>query len=166
MHQVLQYALANWISIAALGVSSFLLYRDHLLPFRLELRSGGRITVAKNPFSEGLKQDCVFLDLIFTNLGARRGVMEDVAVLVGTQAEGILLRTHSVATDRTLQFLKELRPPQLEPFTAFELKNDESAARRILFVPLTGAESFVLKTGSYTAEVWARSSAQRAGRDT
>lgn len=156
--RLLAYLGEHWVAIAALAISAFLLYRDHLTPFKLEVRSAGRATVARNPFSEGLKQGCVLADLIFTNLGTKRGVVEDVALSVQSIAGLTLLRSHSIVLDRTINLAQGLPPPSLEPFTGFALSKEEAVVRRLLFLPTDQAAAFEISPGKYSAGIWTRSS--------
>ena len=151
------YLLEHWIAVVALCISGFLLYQDHLKPFKLAVRGAGRITIARNPWSEGLRQSCIEIDLIFTNEGARRGVVEDVAVRLYDPHGGAFFRSYGVAIDRQLNLQRELVPPRLEMFIGFELSKGESMVRRILLVPHVNSIAFSFAPISYAAEIWVRS---------
>jgi len=155
---MLNYLIKNWIAILSLIISITVLYINYLQGFRLQIREVGRIQIAKNPFSEGLKQSCLFLDLIFSNRGAKTGVVEDVAISVNERGNPTILRSLFVVTDRTKHFQKELQPPQMESFTAFELGKQTSLAKEIMFVPFESELAFFFKAGTYDADVWAVSS--------
>ena len=154
------YILDNWMAIAALSISVILLYREHLKAFRLEVRTAGRVSISKNPFSGMLKEACLLLDLSFLNQGARRGVVEDVAVHVSRDKGLALFRSYAVVQNRTLNFTKEPPPPVLESFAGFELTRGESVVKRIMFLPYFGSEDFEFEQVSYTADVWVKSTDQ------
>jgi hypothetical protein len=157
-HAMLPYLIDNWISIAALAVSSFLLWRDYLMPFRLDVRSVGRISVAPNPFSSGLRQASVILDLLFANTGSRRGVVEDLAIQIRGPKGATLLRSQTVLLDRKLRMQKDEAGPTMEAFLAFDLTKGERLVKRILFVPVDGRAEFSFEPGPFRADVYARSS--------
>jgi hypothetical protein len=158
MHKIRTYIFDNGIAFLALAISVFLLWRDYLEPFNLTARPAGRITVAKNPFSQLLQQDCILVDLIFENDGAVGGVVEDVALVVRSR-DGIgIFRSLAVQRKPTLNLTKELPPPVLETFVSFHLAKQESEVRRILFVPRPGDGFVRFAPAQYTLEVWARGS--------
>lgn len=152
------YFAKNWIAILALGISAWLFYKDYLQPFRLDVRSVGRITISKNPFSEELRQDSILLDLIFANQGAKRGVVEDVVLAINTDDWNGIYRSLAEQKDRSLNLQKDLVPPKLETFIGFELVKYDSMVRRILFVPYSEDGELKLSVGTYFADLWVRSS--------
>lgn len=158
MRKIRAYILDNWISFLALAVSVFLLWRDYVEPFNLSARPAGRITVAKNPFSQALREDCILVDLIFENGGARGGVVEDVALVARSPDGTGVFRSLAVQAERTLNLTRDLPPPFLETFVSFHLAKQESAVRRLLFVPRSGDGFVRFAPGQYTLEVWVRGS--------
>lgn len=148
----------NWLSIPiailALCLSSWIFYKDYLKPFNLSARASGRVVIAKNPFSENLKQDCLLVSLIFSNSGARQGVVEDIAICIRYENKNIILGSLAVNKDRTLNLQKELPPPQMETFLSFNLKKYESDVKEIMFVPIETEESFSFKKCQYHADIW------------
>jgi hypothetical protein len=158
MGKIRAYILEHWISFLALGVSVFLLWRDYLQPFNLTSHPAGRITVARNPFSESLHEDCILLDLVFENHGARGGAVEDVALVVRAPDAVGIFRSLAVQNDRTLNLTRELPPPALETFVSFHLAKQESAVRRVLFVPRSGDGFVRFIPGRYALEIWVRAS--------
>lgn len=149
------YPATVWIAILALLVSAWTLYRTHFLPFSVVVRAAGRVMLAKNPWAL-MKQDCLALDLSFTNTGTRVGLIEDIAVDVKGPNLRSLLRTMSVFADRDLKVVSGPAVPRLEVFTAFHLKAYEAAVKRILFVPHDKSDRFVLENGPHVATVYAR----------
>lgn len=80
---IIRSAIAHWAGFVALVsfvMSIYTLYVTSLRPFAPHAVAAGRIVLLKNPFSSELKQDAFMIDVIFTNRGANRGVVEDVAV--------------------------------------------------------------------------------------
>jgi hypothetical protein len=153
-----KYVLDNLIAIAALMISLFLLFVDHLKPFRLAVRPAGRITISRNPFSAQLAESCVLIDLMFTNQGARRGVVEDVALFVRGQERSALFRSHAFERRRALNLGRALVPPELETFLGFEVAKDETIVRRVFLVPSPKFAGFALQVGPYSADLWVLSS--------
>ncbi len=157
----------DWMSLTALAVSVVALllsigttYWEHWRSFRLDIRSAGRITLSRDPWSPNLTRDALFVDAIFTNTGARRGVVEDVALVVQRAGQKSLFRSFATQRDHTLNLTGELVPPKLEPFVGFDLGRFESTVRRLFFVPHTDASDASWKTfqlGRHTGEIWARS---------
>ena len=150
---MIEYLLKNWIAVAALAISGWLLYKDYIQPFQLNVRPAGRITISKNPYSEGLSQDSIQLDLIFTNQGARRGIVEDVALVVKSNGKHGIFRSLAEQTDRSLNLQKELVPPKLETFIGFQLAKAESTIHRIVFVPHSESAIVQLSVGTYEADL-------------
>jgi len=118
------------------------------------VRAAGRITLSKNPWSEGLRQECLHLDLIFTNQGAKRGVIEDVAVSIQGLGARAFFRSLAMVSDRTLKLQKELVPPTVETFISFELGQGESTVRRVLWVPHASSIDFSFQATTYTGTLW------------
>ena len=154
---MIEYLLKNWIAVAALAISAVLLYKDYIKPFSLDVRPAGRITISKNPFSEGLSQDSIQLDIIFTNQGARRGIVEDIALVVKAKDKLGVFRSLAEQTDRSLNLQKELVHPKLESFIGFQLAKSESLIHRIFFVPHSASAIVQLSIGTYDADVWVKS---------
>ncbi len=152
MTRILQYLGGNWIAIAALLVSSWLLYREHVRPFRLCVQTAGRITICKNPFAL-LKHGAVLLDVLFVNRGAKRGFVKDVAISVQGEGGTELLRTLAVARDRSMNLQKALATADMETFIGFELAQDEAAVRRLLFVPRKSTSQFQFEERTYHADL-------------
>lgn len=148
----------NWISIFALLISLVLLYRDYLQPFKLYVRGVGRVIISKNPWSEGLQQACIHLDLVFSNIGANRGVIEDVALELRSYKSHVILRSLATVSDRSMRLGKDLLPPELESFIGFELEKRESTMKQILFVPYTGFDTFNFKATTYGGVIWVKHS--------
>jgi len=134
---IINYIFDNGISIVALCISLFLLYRDYLQPFRITVRAVGRITLSKNPWSAELQEDCIQIDLVFSNHGARKGVVEDVALELSSGDIRLFFRSFGIVRDRSLNLGKELPPPTMETFIGFELGKKESTVRRVILVPHT-----------------------------
>lgn len=155
------YLLNNWISILALIISGWLLYHDYLMPFRPSIRAIGRVTISKNPLFGGLQQDCIHVDIVFSNQGAKRGAIEDVAIEINLGQNSSLFRSIAVMQNRNLPLGNELIPPTLESFVGFELGKSESVVKRILFVPHSGSASFSLKENNYRGTIWVRHSSAR-----
>ncbi|MCH8942857.1 MAG: hypothetical protein IIA48_10540 [Bacteroidetes bacterium] len=155
------FILALLISSIALIISGILLYIDYLKPFDLSIKTAGRITISKNPWAEELRQDCIQLDLVFTNNGARRGVIEDVALELQTNDKKFLFRSYAIVRNRSLTLGKDLIPPSLEPFISFELGKMESSVKRILFIPHTDSllSNFIAET--YKVIIWIRNSSDK-----
>jgi len=148
----------NWISILSLAVSVFVLYNNYLSKFRLEIRDAGRIQVSKNPFSEGLQQPCLIIDLIFTNQGVRKGIVEDIAISLTDKDKTSIFRSLLIVTDRSKNFQSELIPPKTESFTAFGLGKEESIVKQIMLVPTDSSQSSPFTISTYHADIWAFSS--------
>jgi len=157
MPNKIECLLKNCIAVTALAISAWLLYKDYIQPFQLDVRPAGRITISKNPFSEGLSQDSIQLDLIFTNQGARRGIIEDVAVVINANGKQSIFRSLAEQTDRSLNLQKDLVPPKLESFIGFQLAKSESLIHRIFFVPHSASAIVQLSIGTYDADVWVKS---------
>jgi len=130
----------DWLSIAiatfALSLLGWIFFQDYLKPFNLSARASGRVVIAKNPYSENLKQDCLLISIIFSNSGARQGVVEDIAICIHYENENIILGSLAVNKNRTLNLQKVLPPPQMETFLSFNLKKYESDVKEIMFVPV------------------------------
>lgn len=154
---MIDYLIKNWIAVAALTISAVLLYKDYIKPFCLDVRPAGRITISKNLFSEDFSQDSIQLDLIFTNQGARKGIVEDIALVVKADDKLGLFRSLAEETDRSIHLQKELIAPKLESFIAFQLAKSESSIHRILFVPHSTSAINQLSIGTYGADVWVKS---------
>lgn len=148
------------IAIVALLISLLVLWQEHLRPFQLDLRAAGRIGLAKNPRSEGLRQDCLFLDVILSNSGSRRGVIEDLAIVLRNGNESTLFRTIYEVLDRTENFSGGYPPPKMETFVGFDLAKNEDLVKRIMFVPHKNSDSFRFSATDYSLELWAKISAQ------
>ncbi len=155
---LLNYIADNWISIVALSISLLLLYRDYFQPFRLSVRAVGRITISKNPWSEGLQQDCIHIDLVFSNQGAKRGVVEDVALELWSGEIRAFFRSLAIIRDRSLNLGKELLPPALETFIGFELSKTDSTVRRVLLVPHDNSPTSYLQALAYEGKIWIKHS--------
>jgi hypothetical protein len=146
------------IAIIALILSGLIFFQDHLKPFNLSTRASGRAVIAKNPYTEDLKQDCLLVNMIFSNSGSRRGVIEDIALCLNYKNEKIILRSFAVKKDRTLNVTKGLPPPQLETFLSFNLGKGESNVKEIMFIPLEKESSFSFEDQLYNADIWVLSS--------
>ena len=147
----------NWtllVAILAFVLSGWIFVQDYLKPFNLSVRASGRVVVARNPYSENLKQDCLLINLIFNNSGAVRGVVEDVAICIHYKNKNVILRSLAMQKDRTLNLQKELPPPQLETFLSFNLAKYESVVKGVLFVPLEKESSFSFEEQLYDADIW------------
>ena len=142
------------ISFFALSLSVWLFVLNYWKPFNLSARASGRVVIAKNPYSKDLKQDCLLINLIFNNGGARRGVVEDVAICLHYKNGDVILRSLAIQKDRTLTMTKELLPPQLETFLSFNLEKYESSVKEVLFVPLKNEGSFSFEEQPYNADIW------------
>jgi hypothetical protein len=148
------------ISILSLVVAGFALYETHLKPFRPEMRAGGRVRLAQLPPPLGAR---IELDLIFTNHGALRGVVEDVAVLLAGP-EGFRFQTFESLwrrTDRTLNLRWQGSappPPRAETFVAFDLPPRTALTHAILFVPSGTSQDGPWELGEYQGQAWYRHS--------
>lgn len=146
--------LAIVIAAGALALSGFLLYRNHFRGFRLIVRNAGRITVGKDPLSK-LTRPYLAADIVFSNDGSSRGVVEDVAITLTSHTINVLFRSFLVITDRTKQWQKELMPPKAESFISFDLGPGQSMVKEISFVPADDNAEFTLDAGEYQATIWA-----------
>lgn len=154
---VMSWLGEHWISLTALCVSGYTLWSDRLKSFCLAIRSSGRITLTRQPWSPGLAQDALFLDLVFANTGSRSGFLDSVGVVVRGGGTSTLLGAHSEMTDRTLSLGSNLPPPSLTPFVGRVLHKGESQTAKILFVPNDPSSTFQFALGRYALDVYARS---------
>ncbi len=155
---ILNYLLQNFIAVISLVISTTVLYIEYVRSFRVVIYDGGRVQIAKNPFSEDLRQPAVFLDMIISNRGARAGVVEDIALILKKNSETEIFRSLLEVTDRTKSFQGELKPPQAETFIGFELRKGETKIKQILFVPHENSSDFSFQTGEFNVDLWATTS--------
>lgn len=157
MKKAIDYLLKNWIAIIALIISLGLLYKDYLQPFEVDVQPAGRIKLSKHFLSKELSESSIQLDLIFTNQGARRGFVEDIAIVVKTNGKQGIFRSLAEVTDRTIEFQKELVPPKLESFIGVQLGKYESSPHLVYFIPFSGSEIVQLSEGAYVLDLWIKS---------
>jgi hypothetical protein len=143
------------VSILALGVSLATLYRTQFRRFRLEVRTTGRASISKNPFSINLAEGAVSVELILANLGMLSGVVENLGlVIVDPKGQRFKFRAHLIIKDRKLQLGKELAPPEWETFAAFRLGKEETVTRNVFFAPTPSAANFAFSEGVHRLEIW------------
>ena len=161
---LLKYLANNWIAVLALVVALTTLYLTQLRSFSPDIRDSGRVVVTKNPYD--ITKSAFMVDFIFSNRGARTGVIDDVALSVQSPSgRTSLFRSFSEITDRTLQYTKDLLPIKSEPFIAFTLKGSDSLVKRILFVPHDPETDPGLMVGEYKLKVYAVTSKDERWRD-
>lgn len=158
---VSDYLIANWIGILALLTSLILLYLGHLRRFRLEVHAGGRISVTRNPFN--LDESALAVDLILSNEGSQRGVVETIALHVNGVGLKVVYAPHLEFQSTTLSLGEELAPADLTSFRAIQLGKAESVTKRILFRSATGGPA-TLPAGVYQIEVFVISSRSKEWR--
>ncbi|MDO8541852.1 MAG: hypothetical protein Q7S40_15555 [Opitutaceae bacterium] len=155
VHQVLDYLTKNWIAVISLGLSSFVFYHNYLRSYRLDVRTTGRATITKHPFSEGLREMAISMELMLLNRGIRPGVIENVALVVtNPDKRRFDFRAFAILTEQRLALGKELAPPAMEAFRAFSVRKEETLTREILFSPLPASAGFVFSPGRHVLDVW------------
>jgi hypothetical protein len=146
--------LKDWIPLLALALSAAVFYHTFLRRFRPSINTTGRVALAKNPWSAGLSQAAISIELIFFNRGVKAGLIENVALRVRTPTGArYTFRAHCICADVTLNLSSELPPPKMETFRAFRLGKEEAARRQILFVPAEGSEAFRFEPGDLAIDV-------------
>ena len=154
--------IAIIISIIAIIISAITYWNDTLKSFKLTVFDAGRVELTINPYKAPNREPALMVELIFFNEGARSGVVQDVALKVEfPNGEDILFRSMVIATDRTLQFGKELESPKLESFVGFTIPGQNSVFRKIMFV-LDKPNNFKdFPLGRYNTEIFAISSSSQ-----
>ena len=150
------------VAILALPISIYNTWEAHFVPFELRVYDSGRLEWTKDP--RDIKEPMIFVDLIFSNFGARKGLIEEIALAVhktGETRESTLYRPVYIMTDRSLKLGKELPPPDLETFTAFEVGALGTTVKKIGFVPWVTPSGFVYSKGEYDVRVFLKGTRQK-----
>ncbi len=143
------------VAILALPISIYNTWEAHFVPFELRVYDSGRLEWTKD--HRDIKEPMIFADLIFSNFGARKGLVKQMALTLrkaDESGEFTLFRPLVVMTDRSLKLGKELMPPDLESFTAFEVGALETTVKKIGFVPHVIPSGFAYAKGSYDVIVF------------
>lgn len=159
---VVQLLRDQGVAALALIISGFVLYQDYLRKFKLKVRSAGRVTITKNPFLIGMKHACLFLDLLFSNIGSTSGAVEDVAICVYDGARKVILRSQFLITDRTMHLEKGLQPPKMESFISFQVGKRESLVKQIVFTQEYADTPLSFEKKAYTADIFVIDSIAKA----
>jgi hypothetical protein len=159
LKRIIGRVAANWagfVAVVSFVMSLYTLYFTYLRPFAPHATAAGRVVLLKNPFSSGLKHAALMLDIIFTNRGANRGVVEDVAISLdrGGGSYPLVLRSLAIDRERRLNLAGGWPAPELETFLAFEIGPGESVAKRVLFVPVDATSDLAFEARSYDASLW------------
>lgn len=153
------------IAVVALVLGIFNAWQSHLSPFSLVVRDTGRLEWSMDP--RNISEPAVFLDLVFTNAGACRGFVEQLAFRAALEEVSHRVTTFVpiyTALDRSLNLGKELPPPTWEPFTGFTLGPKESLVRKIGFVPFKVPSGFEYKEGVYALKLFVLTSGRKGWR--
>lgn len=107
-----------------------------------------------NPYRPQQLEPALLCELIFTNLGASWGDVQDVALLITfPDKKAAVFRSMVVSTDQTHQLGQELGQPKLESFVGFQIKGRDSLGKEVMFVlePPGTRANFII--GTYSAEI-------------
>ena len=127
---MVEYLLEHWIavlavgisgmtflvSLLAIGISVFNLYKTTLEPFTLEVRDGGRVELGMHPGRFPLREFVFSVDLGFSNSGIEAGAVEDVALHV-TVPDGreMVFRSYLEHQSRRIKSFELPPPPPAVP---------------------------------------------------
>ena len=157
MRAILHFLENQWIAILALLVSIITLYLTHLKPFSPKIYSAGRYSISINP--QNSSQIAISPILVFANEGAKKGVIENLALIIKTpKDEKFLLMPHLILTDLKINTTREKsKSLEAEAFVKFSLGSEEVIVKQVMFIP-PSIERFILSPGKYLIDVFAKTS--------
>jgi hypothetical protein len=159
-------SIALGLSIAALALAAFALFRGRSFAFAPEIL-GGDVILPRSGTAGGVK---FLLPLQFTNAGYADGVIQWIALRLtvdGDTAKSILLSpVAEVDMQRFLRAKRSLETENIEPFTGFVLEGKRALAKFVLFdlAERNRTAALRLRPGRYGFELFYKAAAMREPR--
>jgi len=161
--KILKKNFNNGIAILALLISIITLYLTHLESFSLEVHDSGRFSLSVNP--KNSSQMAISPSLIFSNHGAKDGIIENLAIIISSEDQKQLLIPFIILTDSSINSTQISKPMAAMPFSGFSLASKETTEKRIMFMPQS-SQPFILKPGDYQLEIFVKSSKNKKFEET
>ena len=147
------------ISILALSLSIWNFYYTQLRKFKLKVYDAGRYDISVNFFNS--YQLALYPILIFSNMGIKTGIIENILLKLWTQDKSYIFVPHATVLSRKIYFMQEADDfpptPEMESFCSFSLASKEVIAKKLMFVP---HQSYLLEipAGTHTVEIYIKTS--------
>lgn len=146
------------ISSLALLLTLITIWKTNLKPFKLILSHSGRVIFGANPEADHY-QPTLELKFIFFNLGAKAGLIGDLAALMVCPDENkILMRTLYEPQDKKRELNERLTQPDWLPFNSFAIEARASVTKNIYFVPTKPELNYQFALGRYKIVVYSMTS--------
>lgn len=147
------------VAVISLLISGIIFWYDFLRSFNPRINTVGRVIISNDPYKPDESRIAIILPLIFNNVGAKLGIIEDLAIILETpDGRNTLFRSLTEYLENTLNFTAELPPRKMQPFYGFSLNKRETINRTVLFKQEDYGQNFNLVIGTYNLHLFYRSS--------